>query len=162
MFRGLVMIVTVAAVLWHTVSGCCAHHSHGGHSCDLAGNAASLAHDSDSEVSGGCCKHVRTDSKQFGASESSGQQLGENSHGAPCPADRPAGCKEGTCVFTVPDSSAPSPIDQLARVGSFLSYAVVDSAALLSVSYDGELHESVAPPLLGGVRLHLAHCVLTL
>lgn len=163
MFRGLMTVVTAVAVLWHAVAGCCAHHSHGGHSCDAAGHAASVAHDGGSEVSGGCCKHSHHgDSKRFCASESSGQQLAEDSPGTPHSEHGPTGCTEGTCVFAAPDSSGPSPIDQLGWDGSFLSYALVDQAVLPCSSRYSELHESVAPPLLGGLRLHLAHCVLTL
>lgn len=162
MFRGLIVIVTTAAVLWHTVAGCCAHHSHGGHSCDVAGNAASLAHDSDSEVSGSCCKHAHPDSKQLCASKSSGQQLGESYPSAPCQEDGPTGCKEVTCIFAAPDSSGLSPIDQLGWDSSLLGFAVVEPAMLFWVSHAGESRDSIAPPSLGGLRLHLAHCVLTL
>jgi len=162
MFRGLIAIVTTAAVFWHTVAGCCAHHSHGGHSCDFVGKTASLAHHSGSEVSGGCCKHAHTDSTQFCASESLGQQLGEDLPSAPCPGDGPTGCNEGTCVFAAPDSSGPSPIDQIDWDGSFQGVAVVEPAVPFCVSRASESHDSVAPPLLGGLRLHLAHCVLTL
>jgi hypothetical protein len=162
MFRGLIAIVTTAAVFWHTVAGCCAHHSHGGHFCDVVGKTASLAHHCGPEFSGGCCTHAHVDSKPSCASKSSGQQLGEDSPTTPCPGDGPTGCTEGTCVFAAPVSSGQSPIDQLVWDGSFLSYAVVDTAVLPCASRANELHESVAPPPLGGLRLHLAHCVLTL
>lgn len=162
MFRGLMTIVTAVAVFWHAVAGCCAHHSHGGHCCDVAAHAALLAHDSDSEFSGGCCKHAHADSKPSCVSESSGQQLAEDSPGIPCPEDGPSDCKEGRCVFAAPDSSGPSPIDQFGWDGSFLAFAVVEPAILFGGPRAGESHDSVALPSLGGLRLHLAHCVLTL
>jgi hypothetical protein len=162
MFRGLIAIVTTVAVFWHAVAGCCAHHSHGGHSCVVAGNAASVAHHSGSEVSGGCCTHVHTDSKPFCGSESSGQQLGQDFPGTPCPENGPSDCEEGSCVFAALDSSGPSPVDQVGWDGASLGYAVVDLAVFRCVLCTGDPRDSVAPPLLGGLRLHLAHCVLTL
>lgn len=162
MFRGLMTFVTALAVFWHTVAGCCAHHSHSEHSCDAACKAVSLANDGDTEGSGSCCQHSHIHSNLLCTSDSSGQQLIEDSRSTPCPGDSPTGCTEDTCVFAAPDSSGPSSIGQLGWDGSLLSYALVDSAVLLYVSCSSELYDSVTPPPLGGLRLHLAHSVLTL
>ena len=162
MFRGLMTIVTAVAVLWHTVAGCCAHHRHNGHSCEAADNAASIVHDSNLEVSDGCCKHALADSEQFCASTSSGHQLGEGSPGTPCPEEGPSGCKQSTCGFAAPNSSGSTPLDHLDLGVTPLGYAVIDVAVLLSFSCAKELHESTSWSPLGCLRLHLAHCVLTL
>lgn len=162
MFRGLMTIATAVAVLWHTVAGCCAHHSHGGHSCDVSSHAVSQAHYSESGVSGGCCKHALSNSRQLCASEASGRQFGNDFPSIPCPGHKPKGCSEGTCVFAAPVSSGSSTLGQFERDGSFVSYAVDDQAVLLCASSENELHESFVSPTLGGLRLHLAHCVLTL
>jgi len=161
MFRALMTIVTAAAVLWHTVAGCCAHHSHGRHSYG-GGDAVLLGQDGDPQICGGCCQHAQTDVKQFSAAELSSHQIGEGSTGIPCPDDGPIGCPDDTCVFAAPSSSGPSTIDLLGGDGSFPGFAVVEPVISFGVSRAGELHDSVALPSLGGLRLHLAHCVLTL
>ena len=162
MFRGLMTIATAVAVLWHTVAGCCAHHNHGGHSCDVSSHAVSQAHYSDSGVSGGCCKHALSNSRQLCASDTSGRQIGGDFPSTPCPGHKPKGCSEGTCVFAAPVSSGSSTLGQLERDGSILSYSVDDQAGLLFASNESELLKSAVTPPLGGLRFHLAHCVLTL
>ena len=162
MFRGLMTIVTAVAVSWHAVVGCCAHHKHGGHACDIAGERASLAPPANSKVSDGCCRHAHNDLRQTCASGSSEQQLSDYPPGSPCPGEGPTDCQEGTCVFAALGSYGDSPIDQLGCDGSFLGLAVVELATAFCTPRGGEWHDSEAPPLLGGLRLHLAHCVLTL
>jgi hypothetical protein len=162
MFRGLIVIVTAGAVFWHAVAGCCAHHNHGGHSCDAVGKTASLASHRVSEVGGGCCTHARADSESYCASVSSGQRLGEVSPGTHCPKDGPASCREGTCVFAVSNPTGPSALDLVDWDGAFQIFAAFEPMAPFGVSRADAPRGSVAPSSLGGLRLHLAHCVLTL
>lgn len=162
MFRGMVTILTAAAVLWHTVAGCCAHHGHGGQCCEGSGVARSFADDTASDADHGCCQHAHAESGLAHATESSGQQLSEDSPSRPCPDDGPAGCKESPCVFAALNSSGQSPIDQLDWNGAFSSFAVVEPGIPFCTSRTGDSHVPVGPPPLGGLRLHLAHCMLTL
>lgn len=162
MVRGLVTILTAVAVLWHTVAGCCAHHSHAGQCCEDSGGAWSVADQTDSEISRACCQHAHADSGLACAAGSSGRQFAEDSLSNPCPDDGPAGCNESKCVFAALGSSRLSPLDQLGWDGLFLSFAVGEAAILFCASRAGESRDTVAPPPLGGLRLHLAHCVLTL
>jgi hypothetical protein len=94
--------------------------------------------------------------------ESSGQQFSEDSPSSPCPDDGPAGCKESKCVFAALHSTGQSPIDQLDLDGAFLSVAMVEPGIPFCTSHTGDSRIPVGPPPLGGLRLHLAHCMLTL
>jgi hypothetical protein len=159
MLRGLVTIVTVAALLWHTVAGCCAHHSHGGHACN--DRVHSSSHASHSASNDGCCHHASAEATELGATDA-GSELADSLPGTPGPCDGPGRCSEGSCVFAAQDSSGPSPLDHLGSEGLFVADSAVDPIGEALASRMHWLRAGFTPQPLGGLRIHLALGVLTL
>ncbi len=90
MHRGM-MALTVVAVLWHTIAGCCSHHAHAhaARSCEQAEHSHHC-----------CCGHVSGDqaeSPQQARDHAAAIVASERPRSGETPA--PAHCQGGACVF---------------------------------------------------------------
>ena len=131
-----VAIVAAIAVLWHTTSGCCAHH---GHAEPVAGHFGAVVsfqcqHDDDS------CHAAQHECP--GSPESSQ-------------------CQESTCAFAVPDAPISVEFDALGN-GFFLSDFVLNDQTYGGSFASSDHLASTAPFLLGALSRHLALGVLLL
>lgn len=166
MARSLIAIVTAAAMLWHTVIGCCAHHSHGLlNSCDRGHRMASAAYDAEAEAGHGCGGHRRAAAEPCRAHShrttgTPERQSVDGEFPTHVPAGLPGGCPEGKCVFAAPDHTGPTMTDLLAGAGPCLAWA--ELATGNGDSSAGVTRHDAAPPPLGGLRAHLILGVLTL
>lgn len=158
MLRGLVAFVTAAAVLWHAVAGCCAHHSHGQHVC--VETSADVPSSQESPEGRGCC-HGGSHANRPGTSNDSIDGVDAASHPLPCPSDH-GRCTEGTCVVGAPGKPGPSLTDNLTSTWFVASISAVDPALDLLAVRALDLRPGHAHPPFGGVRIHLALSVLTL
>jgi hypothetical protein len=157
MFRGLMAFVTAAAMLWHAVVGCCAHHSHGTHACATKAGCTTASHEP--PEGRGCC---HGDSHGPVASVNWPVIVDNASPPSPCPVPSPSRCTEGTCVFGVPSKSGPSHADSLPSTWIVAAFFAVDPTRELLTARGLEFQPSHAPPPFGGLRTHLALSVLTL
>lgn len=157
MFRGLVAIVSAAALLWHAVVGCCAHHNHASIACSTNAGCAT-ASDGSPEVRG-CC-HGR--SHWSGSSDNSPAAAGGTTPSAPSPEHFPGHCTEGSCVIGAPSKPGPTVTDSLASIWSAAQFFSVDPTHEVLTARTLAVLAGNEPPPLGGLRSHLALSVLTL
>lgn len=157
MFRELTAFVTAAAMLWHAVVGCCAHHNHETHACATKASCKKSSHDA--PEGRGCC-HGGANAPA--SSVDSPGTTGKASHTSPCPPPSPKRCTERTCVLGIPSKSGPLHAGSLPSNWIVVAFFVIDSTRELLAAHGPEYQPSRAPPPFGGLRTHLALSVLTL
>ena len=99
MFSCTVHILTLMAMLWHSVGGCCLHHSH----AHCKGHEE--ANSSDSQESPSVCHHHHDCGEHNHSFES--PEVPDESQ-APCNGDHE--CLEGNCVYN--KTASPELVDQ--------------------------------------------------
>ena len=156
MLRGLMTIVTAAAVLWHTIVGCCAHHSH---ACNDYSDCNS--HVSHVAINDSCCHHESTGADELWCTDAVDTDV-DSFPVTPCPNDHDGCCTEGSCAFATSGSARLSSVEYTNLVHPILCIWTIDSTAKILASHVHWLRVGDTPPPLGGLRIHLALNVLTI
>ncbi|MBA2116137.1 hypothetical protein HOV93_33260 [Planctomycetes bacterium FF15] len=127
----LTAIVTLVAMLWHAVAGCCAHHPHAP-VIGLDGKVETSAHASDHGSETHACPHSH-------ASSSSGHDAEEGDHHSD--PSVPSSCSDIDCVFSASNSDG-----HLALSKSIGSQLYFDSRCLLSLDMNLSVNDDFALP----------------
>lgn len=151
MGRRIAAYLTISAMLWHAIVGCCAHHVHAEDACcGVAHAERNVAASPQQDHDHSCCGHQHA----------AGDAVELATH-APSPAntDHQSHCSELRCFFVMTDSGDLPAADVLWAQVSLLTaddLAIVAAESELPGAYDLEL------PSSGGaaMRRHLALGVL--
>ncbi|EAQ79253.1 hypothetical protein DSM3645_02218 [Blastopirellula marina DSM 3645] len=146
--RRVAAFLTVSAMLWHAIVGCCAHHVHVETESGVANYAQRETATADAH--GDCCNHAHAHAVAAVATEAETPN---------CP-DHDSECSEAKCVFVAARSDdALSLADNWTQQASFLGIGTPLSAAS---EFDSlRLHSySLASPTGALMRRHLALGVL--
>jgi hypothetical protein len=143
MFRAVFVLLTCAAVLWHALVGCCAHHEH-----SASESTACLSP---------CCGCGQSAESPASDSLESGQDFAVPNCSAAC--DSKDECDGGRCAFVAPGSSGDTPLKAVDVDWSDL-YAAFSSPRELTPSLSFTVSNESKPLLRGDLRRHLALGVL--
>lgn len=133
--RQATAMVTAAAVLWHTLVGCCAHHAHveplGSPQPGLAVEhsvGVPLPHANAHACSSCSCRHQAKASR--GGGRTAVIYVRKQTNPDKCPGDAPQHCCEPNCVFAAPDSLGSLLLAVTAFASVFLDDAQCQHTAL--------------------------------
>lgn len=167
MFRGFVCVLTAAAVFWHSVVGCCAHHAHAAPpniTSENAGGASSAPHHAGAthEHRAACdCErgpHFATHAMHPAGAIPEAQRPCES----PCdhPSENAAECPQGSCAFI---TSQPAPEVTSTGPDGWTSMVAVAAARAQQwrLAMFSSADETPAPGNTGGRdRLRLIHVLV--
>ena len=162
-FQNVITLLMAAAVCWHTVIGCCAHHAHAQTPSGEQPPGEQVHRESLCEHHGvhpGSGGHRHAD-----ASASAPQSDASHAHVPHRHSSHdPAGCSQTRCVFAAPNVSGPQPVETLVAgaagyVGSLVAPALAVAAPVPSARRCGDARGFF---LGNAARRHLALSVFLL
>ena len=176
-FQSVISVLVAAAVGWHTVAGCCAHHAHAATHTSPADTGKTCCDHAASSASGGRepqpVGHAEPNGEEHASAAAQAQPTAPGRCSPPtgpagdhgCPAGSPTDCSEFRCAFAASSAASWQVLDVLADNAA--ESLVTESVAVASLTLTPTLRRQCRSGL-GGIfsgnatRRHLALSILLL